>query len=83
MTFDRSFSAGYCRRSYMDAALHHLRTEGEDVRPEDTARLSPLGYKHINLLGRYSFTLAESIARGQLRTLTNPQEPYASARWSP
>ncbi len=47
------------------------------------ARLSPLGYKHINLLGRYSFTLAEPIARGQLRALTDPQDPYTSARWSP
>jgi len=33
----------------MDAALNHFRAEGFDVRPEDVARLSPLGFEHINM----------------------------------
>ena len=37
---------------YMDAALNQLRAEGFDVRAEDVARLSPLGFDHINMLGR-------------------------------
>ncbi len=37
---------------YMDAALDQLRAEGFDVRQEDVARLSPLGFDHINMLGR-------------------------------
>jgi hypothetical protein len=49
---------------YMEAALQHLRAEGVEVRPEDVARLSPLGYKHLNFLGQYSFDLAENIAQG-------------------
>ena len=68
---------------YLDAALSHLRTEGMAVQSEDVARLSPLGYKHINVLGRYAFTLAEPIARGQLRPLRNPRDPYASDGWVP
>ena len=68
---------------YLDAALSHLRTEGMAVQWEDVARLSPLGYKHINVLGRYAFTLAEPIARGQLRPLRNPRDPYASDGWVP
>ena len=68
---------------YLDAALSHLRTEGMAVQLEDVARLSPLGYKHINVLGRYAFTLAEPIARGQLRPLRNPRDPYASDGWGP
>ncbi len=63
---------------YMDAALNHLRAEGGDVQPEDIARLSPLRYQHINFLGRYAFTLAEPIARGQLRPLSDPSAPYAA-----
>ena len=63
---------------YMDAALNHLRAEGGDVQPEDIARLSPLRYQHINFLGRYAFTLAEPIARGQLRPLSDPSVPYAT-----
>jgi Tn3 transposase DDE domain len=57
---------------YMDAALHQLRAEGINVRDEDVARLSPLGFDHINMLGRYAFTLPDTVARGELRPLRNP-----------
>ena len=40
---------------------------------EDVARLSPLGHVHINMLGRYAFTLPEIIARGELRPLRDPR----------
>jgi Tn3 transposase DDE domain len=59
---------------YRQAALDQLRSEGHDVRPDGVARLSPLGYKHINFLGRYSFTLAESVANGKLRPLRSPRD---------
>jgi hypothetical protein len=39
------------------------------VRDEDVARLSPLGFDHINMLGRYAFILPDQIARGELRPL--------------
>ena len=54
---------------YMDVALNQLRAEGFDVRPEDVARLSSLGFGHINMLGRYGFTLPDAVARGELRPL--------------
>ena len=60
---------------YMDAAITQLRQEGYSIRDEDTARLSPLSYDHINVLGRYAFTLPEPVARGELRPLRNPQAP--------
>lgn len=59
---------------YMEAALAQLRAEGSKVNAEDLARLSPLGYEHINFLGRYSFALAEPIARGEWRPLRTPEE---------
>ena len=59
---------------YMDAALAELRAEGFDVRDEDVARLSPLGHGHLNVLGRYAFTLPEFVARGELRPLRRPVE---------
>jgi TnpA family transposase len=58
---------------YMDAVLNQLRTEGFDVRAEDVARLSPLGFDHINMLGRYAFILPDQVARGELRPLRDPQ----------
>lgn len=57
---------------YMDAALDRLRTDGHDVRAQDVARLSPLRFKHINMLGRYAFTLPDIVARGELRPLRDP-----------
>jgi TnpA family transposase len=57
---------------YMDAASDRLRAEGFGVRDEDVARLSPLGYQHINMLGRYAFTLPDGVARGELRPLRDP-----------
>jgi hypothetical protein len=59
---------------YMDAALTHLRRTGVEVKPEDVARLSPLGHEHINVLGRYSFALAEGIAQGELRPLRHSDD---------
>jgi hypothetical protein len=59
---------------YMDAALKQLRKEGFPVLDEDVARLSPLGHEHINMLGRYAFTLPARVARGELRPLRNPNQ---------
>lgn len=58
---------------YMEAALNQLRAEGCETKPEDVARLSPLGFTHVNMLGRYAFSLPEMVARGELRPLRDPQ----------
>jgi Tn3 transposase DDE domain len=60
---------------YIDAALEQLRREGYPVQPTDVARLSPLCFEHINLLGRDAFALPESVARGALRPLRQPGDP--------
>ena len=62
---------------YMEAVLAQLRQEGYPVRDEDVARLSPLIFEHINLLGRYSFTVPEAVIRGELRPLRDPAEEDA------
>ena len=54
---------------YMQAALDHLRATGVVVKEEDEARLSPLGRKHINFLGHFSFMLPKVVSEGQLRPL--------------
>lgn len=54
---------------YMDAVLAQLRSEDYPVRPEEEARLSPFCHEHINMLGRYSFSVPEAVARGELRPL--------------
>jgi hypothetical protein len=54
---------------YMQAALEHLRAQGEVIKEEDEARLSPLGRKHINFLGHFSFMLPKVVTEGQLRPI--------------
>jgi TnpA family transposase len=48
---------------YMTAAVERLKQHGYPVLEEDLARLSPLIYEHINMLGRYSFAVPEEVAR--------------------
>lgn len=59
--------------SYVEAALNKLRADGFEVKDEDVARLSPLVHEHINMLGRYSFSVPDAVARGELRPLRNPE----------
>lgn len=59
---------------YMQASLDHLREQSVKINVEDEARLSPLASKHINMLGHYSFTLAENVMKGKLRPLNQSFE---------
>ena len=58
----------------MQASVDYLRQGKVNIKEEDEARLSPLGHKHVNMLGHYSFTLAEQVMRGQLRPLKQSLE---------
>ncbi|MCC5468645.1 Tn3 family transposase [Pelosinus baikalensis] len=54
---------------YMAIALDALRKEGKTIDEADVQRLSPLGFDHINIVGRYSFHLPKEIEHGALRPL--------------
>ena len=54
---------------YMELALDAIKQTGEMVLDSDVQRLSPLGYEHINIVGRYSFVLPKEIENGGLRSL--------------
>lgn len=62
---------------YLDEAVRRLRDQredGEEVADADLARVSPLMRDHVRVLGRYHFTLDESVAEGGLRQLRDPTE---------
>ncbi len=59
---------------YMERALEDIRRSGMTVLPEDVARLSPIGWEHINFYGKYSFTLPESIQAGEFHPLREVEE---------
>lgn len=54
---------------YMQDALDHLRQNALPILDDDVARLSPLRHEHMNVLGHYSFTLADTILAGEHRPL--------------
>lgn len=59
---------------YMEVVLNQLRAEGYPVQEEDVLRLSPLTHSHINMMGRYSFSVPEIVANGELRPLRDPAD---------
>ena len=68
---------------YMDAASAQLRAEGQQVRDENIAHLSPLGFEHINTRGRYAFILPDTIARNELRPFRDSALASAEPRSQP
>lgn len=54
---------------YMQDALNHLKQNGLPILDNDIAGLWPLRHEHINVLGHYSFTLADAILAGEHRPL--------------
>ena len=56
---------------YMQASLELIENQGDEISPEDIAKISPLRHEHINMLGHYSFTLDDQVDRGILRPLNS------------
>ena len=54
-----------------------VAAEGRVVNDADVTRLSPLGHKHINMMGGYSFSMPESVAGDELRALRDPNDDPA------
>lgn len=54
---------------YMELALEAIKNSGKSIDEADIQRLSPLGYDHINIMGKYSFILPTEIEHGGLRKL--------------
>jgi hypothetical protein len=73
--YTRSHPAPRVINTDKHAGYLHLRSQGTETKPEDVARLSPLADKHFNVLGRYHFTVTDSILRGELRPLRVPEAP--------
>jgi TnpA family transposase len=61
---------------YTQEAIRHVRQEGLDVQNDDIAHLSPLIWRHLNFLGRYDFSLPDTVVDGGLRPLRNPTSAW-------
>ena len=57
---------------YLDKIVNTLRAKGEEIPDEYLAHVSPLGWQHINLLGRYEFDLTQAYPLHALRPLRKP-----------
>jgi len=54
---------------YMNKAIGYLRASGLEIRDKDINRLTPLGFDHIRMTGRYDFTLTAKPEPGGLRPM--------------
>lgn len=54
---------------YTQRILEEMPAAQEEVYADDVDRLSPLGFDHITILGRYHFVVPEAVRRGELRPL--------------
>lgn len=61
---------------YLQAALQHLEAQGESIKTEDKARLSPLINDKLNVLGHFNFILAENVSKDSLRPLNQPIDSF-------
>ena len=61
---------------YMQEAIQQARADGMEVRPDDLAHLSPLIWRHLSFLGRYDFSLPDTVRNGGLRPLRNPNSAW-------
>jgi hypothetical protein len=60
---------------YIQRVLAQLEQLGLDIGPQDIERVWPLGFQHVNMLGRYSLELPEPLIHGELRSLRDSSEP--------
>jgi TnpA family transposase len=70
----------YWNTLYMQAVLEQLKSEGYPVKEDDVVRLSPLIFSHINMLGRYQFSVPDEVSQGLLRPLRDPDENSGGAQ---
>lgn len=77
----RAFALGARVAAFLPAelAFRPLKTFFEPKAKPPFLFLWPLEHKHINFLGKYSFALADPVARGELRPLRDPAESLALA----
>jgi len=51
-----------------------MRQRDMTILSNDVARLSPIGHEHVNVYGKYSFQLTESIQQGAFHLLRELDE---------
>lgn len=54
---------------YMQAALEHLKAQGEPIAEDELMHLSPARFEHINLYGKFSFEISVPLTSRGLRPL--------------
>jgi hypothetical protein len=67
------FGARHVPISLSVQPIHAFAIFALGMLPRRCSPLSPLGFKHINMLCRlYAFTLSDTVTRGELRPLRDP-----------
>jgi Tn3 transposase DDE domain-containing protein len=64
---------------YINALLHQIAGKRPFHPAGRRSAVLPLVFEHITLLGRYAFSVPDSVVRGQLRYLRNPTDALEDA----
>lgn len=59
---------------YLEQVLGHLRANGQAVAEEHLAHIGPMGWEHLNFLGRYNFDPKEGRSLNNLRPLRQAKD---------
>ena len=59
----------YWNTLYIEEAVRQLRVEGFEVDDADLSRIFPFIFRHINMNGKYTFSMPEEVKEGKLRPL--------------
>ena len=59
----------YWNALYMQQVVDQLQQEGMKIDPDDLSRALPLLFSHINMNGKYTFTIPKEVKNGELRPL--------------
>jgi hypothetical protein len=65
--------------TYLQRAVDHLRIQGHHPAFGDLARLSPLGWEHINLTGDYHWDTSPTLGPNEFRPLRTHAHDFAAA----
>ena len=71
-------AVGHWNALYRQEPIQPARLTRTEVQNDDIAHLSPLIWRHLNFLGRYDFSLPDTVLNSGLRPPANPNSAWNS-----
>jgi len=63
----------YWNALYMQQVVDQLKQEGMKIEPDGLSRALPLLFSHINMNGKYTFTIPKEVKKRRAKTMRDAQ----------